>query len=60
MKHFLRIALLYALGLGSLRAQDPVFSQFYTSSMFLNPALSGFEKDVVLGLNYRSQWTGVN
>ena len=41
-------------------AQDPVFSQFYTSSLYLNPALSGLEKDVVFGMNYRSQWTGVN
>lgn len=41
-------------------AQDPAFSQFYTSSLYLNPALSGFEKDVVLSVNYRSQWAGVN
>lgn len=40
--------------------QDPVFSQFYTSSLYLNPALSGLERDVVLGVNYRSQWAGVN
>src|SRR5687768_7863686 len=43
-----------------VRSQDPVFSQFYTSSLYLNPALAGLERDVVLGLNYRSQWTGVN
>lgn len=60
MKRFLLIPTLCTLALGSIRAQDPVFSQFYTSSMFLNPALSGFEKDIVFGLNYRSQWTGVN
>ena len=41
-------------------SQDPVFSQFYTSSLYLNPALSGFEKDVVFGINYRTQWAGVN
>ena len=41
-------------------AQDPVFSQFYTSSLYLNPALAGLEKDIVLGMNYRSQWAGVN
>lgn len=44
----------------SSRAQDPVFSQFYTSSLYLNPALSGMEEDVVLGVNYRSQWSAVN
>lgn len=42
------------------QAQDPVFSQFYTSSLYLNPALSGLEKDIVLGMNYRSQWSAVN
>ena len=41
-------------------SQDPVCSQFYTSSLYLNPALSGFEKDVVFGINYRTQWAGVN
>lgn len=41
-------------------AQDPVFSQFYTSSLYLNPALAGLEKDIVFGTNYRSQWTAVN
>lgn len=46
--------------LTTVLAQDPVFSQFYTSSLYLNPALSGLEKDVVLGMNYRSQWAGVN
>lgn len=43
-----------------VQAQDPVFSQFYTSALYLNPAMAGLEKDVVLGMNYRSQWTGVN
>jgi type IX secretion system PorP/SprF family membrane protein len=42
------------------QSQDPVFSQFYTSSLYLNPALSGLEKDAVLSLNYRTQWSGVN
>lgn len=41
-------------------AQDPVFSQFYTSSLYLNPALAGLEKDIVFGMNYRSQWAAVN
>lgn len=41
-------------------AQNPVFSQFYTSSLYLNPALAGMESDVVLALNYRSQWAGIN
>lgn len=58
-----KLFIIFALNLFAVAttcAQDPVFSQFYTSSLYLNPALSGFEKDLVLGMNYRSQWAGVN
>lgn len=58
-----QLYLIIALILATARcawSQDPVFSQFYTSSLYLNPALAGLEKDVVLGFNYRSQWAGVN
>jgi hypothetical protein len=34
-------------------AQAPVFSQYYSSGLYLNPALSGLEKDIYLGMNYR-------
>lgn len=44
----------------TVQSQDPVFSQFYTSSLYLNPALSGLEEDIVVSMNYRSQWTGIN
>lgn len=40
-------------------AQSPVFSQYYSSSLYLNPALSGLEKDIFFGMNYRSQWSDV-
>ena len=60
MRKLISISTLYLLATIAVHAQDPVFSQFYTSSLYLNPALSGLEKDVVLGLNYRSQWAGVN
>src|SRR4026207_1614254 len=41
----------------SVFAQSPVFSQYYASSLYLNPALSGLEKDIFFGMNYRSQWS---
>src|SRR5690606_31691508 len=44
----------------SLRAQSPVFSQYYASGLYLNPALSGLEKDIFLGMNYRSQWSNLS
>src|SRR5688572_10408983 len=46
-------------GIG-VHAQAPVFSQYYSSGLYLNPALSGLEKDIYLGMNYRSQWSNVN
>lgn len=60
MKRLTFILSINLLAWGSAMAQDPVFSQFYTSSLYLNPALSGLERNVVLGFNYRSQWSGVN
>lgn len=43
----------------SISAQDPVFSQFYTHKMYLNPAFTGFHSGTSTNLNYRSQWGGV-
>ncbi|MEX1240696.1 MAG: PorP/SprF family type IX secretion system membrane protein [Cyclobacteriaceae bacterium] len=60
MKHFLTIIALNLAAMQYTWPQDPVFSQFYSSALYLNPALSGLEEDIVLGLNYRSQWAGVN
>jgi len=40
--------------------QSPVFSQYYSSGLYLNPALAGIEKDIYLGMNYRSQWGNLN
>ena len=47
------------LSLSKVQAQSPVFSQFYSSSLYLNPALSGLEKDIFFGMNYRSQWSNI-
>ena len=60
MKTFIYILALNVAAFDFALGQDPVFSQFYTSALYLNPALAGLEKDVVLGMNYRSQWAGVN
>ncbi len=39
--------------------QTPVFSQYYSSGLYLNPALAGLEKNTYLGMNYRSQWSNL-
>lgn len=48
------------LNTGVCFSQSPVFSQFYSTSLYLNPALAGVESDTYLGINYRSQWSNVN
>jgi type IX secretion system PorP/SprF family membrane protein len=37
-------------------AQDPQFSQFYASPVYLNPALTGSTDRARVGVNYRNQW----
>ncbi|MBS1745921.1 MAG: PorP/SprF family type IX secretion system membrane protein [Bacteroidetes bacterium] len=42
-------------------AQDPHFSQFFSSPMTLNPAFTGkFDGQVRLAGNYRNQWPTIN
>src|ERR1700744_1133158 len=41
-------------------AQDHLYSQFFNSPLYLNPALTGqFEGDLRMNLIYRNQWTSV-
>ncbi|NJM94606.1 MAG: PorP/SprF family type IX secretion system membrane protein [Cytophagales bacterium] len=35
------------------RSQEPIFSQFYSAPLYLNPALIGSEHDIYFGANYR-------
>lgn len=39
-----------------LYGQDPIFSQFFTSPMQLNPAFAGHSMGTSIALNYRNQW----
>lgn len=42
-------------------AQDPHFSQFYSSPLTLNPAFTGkFDGDLRIAGNYRNQWPTIN
>ncbi len=43
-----------------MNAQDPVFSQFYNSAVYLNPALIGEEQNMYLNFAHRSQWGSLN
>ena len=40
-----------------MKGQDPVFSQFYQSASYINPALTGmFQGEYQLAVTYRDQW----
>ena len=64
MKIFNNSCLSFVLALGfilsfnsTIEAQDPHFSQFYTSPLTLNPALAGaIDDDQRFVLNYKNQW----
>lgn len=44
----------------ALKAQDPVFSQYYLSPLQLNPGLTGLTEDPRFSANYRNQYPGFN
>lgn len=55
------LVLLLVIGAsGVAHSQTPVFSQYYASGMYLNPALAGVENNVQLGINHRSQWSAID
>jgi type IX secretion system PorP/SprF family membrane protein len=46
---------------GELKAQDPHFSQFFSSPLTLNPAFTGkFDGTYRVAGNYRNQWPTIN
>ena len=43
-----------------LHAQNPYFSQYYASPLYLNPALSGANREISFSVNHRTQWNSNN
>ena len=41
-----------------LHAQDPIFTQFYSNPVYLNPAFAGSNKCPRIVSNFRNQWPG--
>ncbi|MEP7168941.1 MAG: type IX secretion system membrane protein PorP/SprF, partial [Bacteroidota bacterium] len=56
MKRIFTLILISMSGL--CLAQDPAFTQFYASPIYLNPAFAGSSRCPRLSLNYRNQWPG--
>ncbi|MBK6827548.1 MAG: PorP/SprF family type IX secretion system membrane protein [Chitinophagaceae bacterium] len=61
MKKFISTLLLGIGFAGVAAAQDPNFSQFFSSPLTLNPALTGkFDGSYRVAGNYRNQWPTIN
>jgi type IX secretion system PorP/SprF family membrane protein len=58
MRKLLIISLILMLQVG-LKAQDPQFSQFYNTSLMINPAYVGGTECYRAGINARTQWLGL-
>ena len=53
--------MLFVLFAGNCIAQDPHFSQFYSSPLTLNPAFTGkFDGTFRFAANYRNQWPSID
>jgi type IX secretion system PorP/SprF family membrane protein len=39
-----------------MHGQDAIFSQYYASSLYLNPAFSGSDRNLNVNVSHRSQW----
>lgn len=41
-------------------AQDPVFTQFYSNQLYLNPAFAGSRRCPRVAMNYRNEWPNLS
>ena len=57
VKIFLLMLLLYVT---KVHGQDMHFTQFYSSSLYLNPAFAGAEVCCRVSSTYRNQWPGIS
>lgn len=53
------LLLILVLGFKGVKAQDPHFSQFYASPLYLNPAFAGSNVCPRVVMNYRNQWPSI-
>lgn len=60
MKYTFALYALMLSGYGVVTAQDPQYSQFYASPLYLSPAFAGSSQQGRVGMNYRNQWPGID
>src|SRR5258705_6955704 len=57
---FLALLLFFFSFTGTVKGQDPHFSQYFSSPLTLNPAMAGyFEGDSRVSTNFRQQWRSI-
>ena len=44
----------------TIQAQDPLFTQFFSNALYLNPAMAGRDLSPRVHSTYRNQWPGIN
>jgi len=59
MKKIFTILFLLASALAQAQ-QDPIYANYLTNPLLINPAYAGLNNQLSLNLNYRTQWTGFN
>ena len=60
MKKKILLLLFLVFLITGAKSQDHLYSQFYNSPNYLNPALNGqFDGDLRINMIYRSQWTNI-
>jgi type IX secretion system PorP/SprF family membrane protein len=61
MRKLIIVFIIYLNSSINVFGQDHIYSQFYNSPIYLNPALNGqFDGDFRMNMIYRSQWTGIS
>jgi type IX secretion system PorP/SprF family membrane protein len=56
LRTIVKVSILWCFWCVGSYAQDPQYSQYYASPMYLNPALTGSSLKPRFTLNYRNQW----
>ena len=56
MKFKILFTILSCLFIGEVKAQDPIFTQYFLIPETLNPGFSGFLETTYAGIIHRSQW----
>jgi hypothetical protein len=58
MNKFLLGSILLIIGLQAQAQVDPLYAQYLTNPMTINPAYTGLKNNLNMSVAYRKQWAG--